>query len=47
MLMLLSEGPTCVRFAQARVSVSWDGRRVLAPPGVVDDEGFVDLRPYL
>ncbi len=32
---------------QAGVSVSWDGRRVLAPPGVMDTEGFLDLRPYM
>ena len=25
------------------VSVSEDGRRIIAPPGVVDDDGFVDL----
>jgi hypothetical protein len=25
------------------VGVSWDGRRVTAPPGVLDRNGFVDL----
>lgn len=31
----------------ARIGVSWDGRRVTAPPGVVDDRGVADLRPYM
>jgi hypothetical protein len=25
------------------ISVSWDGRRVTAPEGVLDEAGFVDL----
>ena len=33
--------------AQAGVSVSWDGRRVTAPPGVNDTDGLMDLKPYL
>lgn len=32
---------------QAGVGVSWDGRRITAPKGVVDSEGRIDLRPYL
>lgn len=31
----------------AKVTVSWDGRRVLAPPGVVDDDGMMDLEPFM
>lgn len=30
-----------------KVGVSWDGFRVTAPPGVIDDKGFVDLTPIL
>ena len=29
------------------VKVSWDGRRVIAPPGVLDADGFVDLTAAL
>ena len=29
------------------VKVSWDGRTVIGPPGVVDDDGFVDLTPAM
>ena len=25
------------------VNVSWDGRKVIAPPGIIDDKGFVNL----
>ena len=25
------------------VGVSWDGRTVTSPPGVIDSEGFADL----
>lgn len=32
---------------QAGVSVSWDGCRVVAPPGFVDEHGMCDLEPYL
>lgn len=32
---------------QADVAVSWDGRRIVAPPGVVNEVGFVDLTPFL
>lgn len=32
---------------KAKVSTSWDGSRVIAPPGVVDDDGFADLTPYM
>lgn len=28
---------------RAGVNVSWDGRRVTAPPGVVGPDGFADL----
>jgi hypothetical protein len=31
----------------ARISVSWDGRRIVAPPGVVDEQGMCDLEPYM
>ncbi|WIA30170.1 hypothetical protein OEZ86_000262 [Tetradesmus obliquus] len=31
----------------AGVSVSWDGRRLLAPPGVLDAAGCMDLEPYM
>lgn len=31
----------------ARVGVSWDGRRIVAPPGVVDTDGTMDLAPYM
>lgn len=31
----------------AKVSVSWDGRRVLAPEGVIDKEGMMDIEPYM
>ncbi|KAF8069495.1 Lpc [Scenedesmus sp. PABB004] len=31
----------------ARVGVSWDGRRLVAPPGVLDAEGRLDLAPYM
>jgi hypothetical protein len=31
----------------ARIAVSWDGRRVVAPPGVVDDQGMCDLERYM
>lgn len=31
----------------AGVSVSWDGRRVLAPPGVVGADGRMDLEPFM
>lgn len=31
----------------ARISVSWDGRRVLAPPGVLDEQDVADLSPYM
>lgn len=31
----------------ARIGVSWDGRRVVAPPGVVDEAGTCDLEPYM
>ena len=26
-----------------KVGVSWDGRHVVAPPGVLDQDGIVDL----
>lgn len=29
--------------AKLGVKVSWDGRRVIAPPGVIEEGGFVDL----
>ena len=32
---------------KAKVAVSWDGRRVVAPPGVLDEEGWMDLGPYM
>lgn len=31
----------------AKVGVSWDGRRIVAPPGVVDEHGMCDLEPYM
>eukprot|EP00775_Hariotina_reticulata_P010920 gene10919-11075_t len=31
----------------AGVGVSWDGRNVTAPPGVVDKNGTMDLEPYM
>lgn len=31
----------------ARISVSWDGRSIVAPPGVVDEQGMCDLEPYM
>lgn len=31
----------------ANVSVSWDARRVIAPPGVLDDHGMMDIEPYM
>lgn len=31
----------------ARIGVSWDGRRIVAPPGVVDEQGMCDLEPYM
>jgi hypothetical protein len=31
----------------AGVGVSWDGRRIVAPPGVVDAQGTCDLEPYM
>lgn len=31
----------------AGISVSWDGRRIVAPPGVVDEQGMCDLEPYM
>ena len=39
--------PVALRFAQAGVSVSWDGRRITAPPGVIDEDGIMDLTPYI
>jgi hypothetical protein len=35
-----------VALIKAGVGVSWDGRRVVAPPGVVDPQGLVDLSKY-
>lgn len=35
-----------VALMKAGVGVSWDGRRVVAPPGVVDEHGCVDLSKY-
>lgn len=32
---------------KAKIITSWDGSRVIAPPGVVDDNGFADLTPYV
>lgn len=32
---------------KAGVGVSWDGRRVTAPPNVVSPTGLIDLRPYI
>ncbi|KAF6265277.1 hypothetical protein COO60DRAFT_1623935 [Scenedesmus sp. NREL 46B-D3] len=32
---------------KAGVAVSWDGTRLLAPPGVLDDSGCMDLQPHL
>lgn len=31
----------------AKISVSWDGRLIVAPPGVVDGQGMCDLEPYM
>lgn len=31
----------------AGVGVSWDGRRVTAPPGVLRPDGTLDLAPYM
>lgn len=31
----------------AGVGVSWDGHRIVAPPGVVDEQGMCDLEPYM
>lgn len=36
-----------VSLCKRRVGVSWDGRRITAPPGIVDDEGYVDLTPVI
>lgn len=30
----------------AKVSVSWDGRRIIAPPGLIDEQGICDLEPF-
>lgn len=35
-----------VALMKAGVRVSWDGRRVVAPPGVVDEHGYADLSKY-
>jgi hypothetical protein len=35
-----------VALTKAGIRVSWDGRRVVAPPGVVDEHGYVDLDKY-
>jgi hypothetical protein len=32
-----------IALLKAGVRVSWDGRRVVAPPGVIDKDGFADL----
>eukprot|EP00878_Enallax_costatus_P021022 GHUV01022239.1.p1 GENE.GHUV01022239.1~~GHUV01022239.1.p1 ORF type:complete len:120 (+),score=27.24 GHUV01022239.1:1167-1526(+) len=31
----------------AKVSVSWDGRRVISPPGLIDEHGMMDIEPYM
>jgi hypothetical protein len=31
----------------AGVQVSWDGRRVTAPPGLLDAQGRFDIRPFM
>jgi hypothetical protein len=31
----------------AGISVSWDGRRIVAPPGVVDAQGMCVLEPFM
>jgi len=36
-----------VALCKRRVGVSWDGRRVVAPRGVLDADGFVDLAPVM
>lgn len=38
--------PPCLS-TQAGVGVSWDGRRITAPSGVVGADGRMDLRPYV
>jgi hypothetical protein len=35
-----------VALMRAGVGVSWDGRRVVAPPGVVSKEGYMDLSKW-
>lgn len=32
---------------KAGVGVSWDGRKVTAPEGIIDHSGLIDLRPYM
>eukprot|EP00879_Flechtneria_rotunda_P016757 GHRR01017539.1.p1 GENE.GHRR01017539.1~~GHRR01017539.1.p1 ORF type:complete len:297 (+),score=50.95 GHRR01017539.1:737-1627(+) len=32
---------------KAGVGVSWDGRRITAPPGVVNHQGMMNLEPYM
>lgn len=36
-----------VALLKRKVGVSWDGRRIVAPPGVVDSNGMVDLSPAM
>jgi hypothetical protein len=31
----------------AGIAVSWDGRRVVAPPGVIDANGIANLEPFV
>jgi hypothetical protein len=31
----------------AGVSVSWDGTQLLAPPGLLDERGCMDLEPFM
>lgn len=31
----------------ARISVSWDGRRIVDPRGIVDEQGVCDLEPFM
>lgn len=31
----------------AKIGVSWDGRRIVDPRGIVDEEGLCDLEPFM
>jgi hypothetical protein len=35
-----------VALMKAGVGVSWDGRRIVAPPGVISKVGLVDLAKW-